>query len=239
MPKTPAEDWADSPWMPPSPHKEAVLERLAKGRCHIEAQGHGKPPLLVHEDGGILELPQARVGSWDLYADETASPPPGGLTKHVDVCGTIDEIEAWLKEDPGGALTDPERLQRLLHHALAMCGRMQRRRQAYRAFAAAVAELAEVLRDLAGPDCSRLDEDARAAGLRAAEADYEGLVCHAEAIRDVANALEQTLRKYRDASTQLAALYEDIRGARDWGDDVRDRLAALRAPKDTPAPSEL
>ena len=96
-----AEEWADSPWMPPSPHREAVLERLAAGRAHIEEQGHGKPPLLVHEDGGILELPKARLGSWDLYAADRVGAPEG-TTKHVDVCGTIDEIEGWLRDNPSG-----------------------------------------------------------------------------------------------------------------------------------------
>jgi len=221
------EQWAESPWMPPSPHKEAVLERLAKGRAHIEEQGHGKPPLLVHEDGGVIELHKARLGSWDLHSEDTAGAPEGS-TKHVDVCGTIDEIEAWLKESPSGATDDPERLEALLKHALYMCGRMQRRWAAYREFAARVAEVAERLQAITGPDCDGLE--AAAQGVREAgrEGDTERTVAHAEAIRDVANASEKTLRQYRDAATELAALYEHARGARDWSKDVGERLAAMR-----------
>jgi hypothetical protein len=220
-----ADEWADSPWMPPSPHKEAVLERLARGRAHIEEQGHGKPPLLVHEDGGIIELHKARLGSWDLYSEDTAEAPEGS-TKHVDVCGTIDEIEAWLKEEPTGAQSDPARLDALLKHALYMSSRMQRRWEAYRAFAAQVAEVAARMRAVAGPNCAELEQHAQEVREAAARGDLEHVVAHAEAIRDVANALEKTLRQYRDAATQLAALYEDIRGARDWSKDVRERLKA-------------
>ncbi|MBM3476396.1 MAG: hypothetical protein FJX75_24245 [Armatimonadetes bacterium] len=225
MPK--ADDWAESPWMPPSPHKEAVLERLAKGRAHIEEQGHAKPPLLVYEDGGVIELHKARLGSWDLYSEDTAGAPEG-CTKHVDVCGTIDEIEAWLKESPSGATDDPGRLEALLKHALHMCGRMQRRWAAYREFAGRVAEVAERLQAITGPDCD--GPEAAAQGVREAgrEGDTERTVAHAEAIRDVANALEKTLRQYRDAATELAALYEHARGARDWSKDVGERLALLR-----------
>jgi len=201
---------------------------LAAGRAHIEQQGHGKPPLLVHEDGGVLELHKARLGSWDLYSEDSADAPEGA-TKHVDVCGTIDEIEAWLKEHPGGAQEDPARLDELLGHALRMCGRMQRRGQAYREFAARVAEVAERLGAIAGPDCSGLEAAGQGVREAAGEGDYEQTVAHAEAIRDVANALEKTLRQYRDAATELAALYEHVRGARDWSKDVEERLEALRA----------
>jgi hypothetical protein len=221
-----ASEWADSRWMPPSPHKEAVLERLARGRVHIEEQGHGKPPLLVHEDGGVIELHKARVGSWDLYSEDTAEAPEGS-TKHVDVCGTVDEIEAWLKEEPDGAQRDPDRLDALLKHALYMSSRMQRRWEAYQAFAAQVAEAATRMGAVAGPDCGGLEHHAHEVRQAAGRGDVEHVVAHAEAIRDVANALEKTLRQYRDAATQLAALYEDIRGARDWSEDVRERLKAV------------
>lgn len=222
------DEWANSPWLPPSPHREAVLERLAAGRAHIEEQGHGKPPLLVHEDGGVIELHKARLGAWDLYSEETADAPEG-CTKHVDVCGTIDEIENWLKNEPEGARTDPTRLDTLLKHALYMCGRMKRRWETYQGFAAQVASVAQELAAVTGPDCAGLEQHAQAVQQAAAAGDYEQVVAHAEAIRDVANALEKTLRRYRDSATQLAALYEEIRGARDWSQDVADRRQALRA----------
>ena len=221
------DDWADSRWMPPSPHREAVLERIAKGRCHIESQGHGKPLLLVHEDGGVLELHKVRVGSWDLQAD--TSDAPETVTRHVDVCATIDEIEAWLKEDPAGAEADPERLDGLLRHALAMCRRMEKRRRAYQVFAQRIDELSREMQEIVGPSVAHLDDEAEAVKAAAhSPGEHEQVTLHAEAIRDVANNLEQTLRKHRDTATELAALYEDIRGARDWSKDVADRLSAIR-----------
>jgi hypothetical protein len=242
MPRKSVDEYADSRWMPPSPHKEAVLEKLAAGRAHLEEQGHGKPPLFVYEDGGVLELHRVRVGGRDMVA---AKPDdlPQGTTKHVDVCGTIDEIEAWLKEDPAGAQTDPERLNELLAHAVYMCRRMERRWQAYQAFAGRVVDLANQMQQIGGPDIGQLEIDAEqaAALARAGEPTtpegYRKVVARVEAIRDVANGLEKTLRQYRDAATALAALYEQVRGARDWSQDVEERLAAIRgAGQDTDDP---
>ena len=47
-------------WLPPSPHREAVLDVLSDGRAHLVERGHRVPPLLVFEDGGAMELPSAR-----------------------------------------------------------------------------------------------------------------------------------------------------------------------------------
>ncbi len=225
------DNWADSRWMPPSPHKEAVLERMAAGRCHIESQGHGKPPLLVHEDGGVLELHKVRKDSRDLHADPDGAPE--NATKHVDVCGTIDEIEKWLKEEPDGAERDPERLQELLQHATGMCRRMERRWQAYQEFASRVAAASVRMSEVTGPSCRQIDANARETSEAAhaeghSEGDYDRLVVSVERIRDVANGLEGTLRGFRDLATELAATYEDIRGARNWDKDVEERLAKLR-----------
>jgi len=236
MSRKPVDDHANSRWMPPSPHREAVLEKLATGRAHLEPQGHGKPPLFVYEDGGVIELHRVRVGGRDMI---TAEPDeiPQGTTKHVDVCGTIDEIEAWLKENPTGAETDPDRLDDLLDHALYMCRRMERRWQAYQEFATRVGGLADQMNQIVGPDASQLEADAaQAAALAKAgkprsPEGHQEVVGRVEAIRDVANNLEATLRKYRDAATALAAFYEDVRGARNWDKDVHDRLEEMRKPK--------
>ena len=230
------DEHADSRWMPPSPHREAVLEKLAAGRAHIEEQGHGKPPLFVYEDGGVIELHRVRVGGRDMVATQPDDLPQG-TTKHVDVCGTIDEIQAWLKEDPAGARTDPERLDELLEHAVYMCRRMARRWQAYRAFASRVADVANQMQQIVGPDTGQLEADAEQAAALAKAGEPtppEGgqkTVARVEAIRDVANGLEKTLRQYRDAATELAALYEQVRGARDWSQDVEERLAMIRRPE--------
>ena len=146
-------------WLPPSPHRERVLELIAKGRAHLEAQGHGKPPLLVYEDGGVLELPLVRVG-YNAVVAESRLEASTRLTKHCDVCGCVDEIEAWLKEDPPGLQADPERLQVLLDDALYMCRRMERRLAAYREYAGRVAAVAARMQAVTGPDLSRLGEDA-------------------------------------------------------------------------------
>jgi hypothetical protein len=237
MSRKSVEEYANNRWLPPSPHREAVLEKLAAGRAHLEEQGHGKPPLFVYEDGGVIELHRVRVGGRDMIAAE-AHELPEGTTKHVDVCGTMDEIEAWLKEDPAGPQNDPERLDRLLDHALYMCRRMERRWEAYREFVSRVSEVAAQMEQIVGPDTSQLETDAeQAAALAKARklTTPEGsqkVVERVEAIRDVANALEKTLRQFRDAATELAAAYEDIRGARNWDKDVEERLEALRAEVD-------
>jgi len=79
-------------WLPPSPHKEEVLKFLERGRAHIEEQGHNVPPLLVFEDGGVMELPLAR------YKDGNFSPTDGTATRqtnYYDICGTINELKMF------------------------------------------------------------------------------------------------------------------------------------------------
>lgn len=234
MSRKSVDDYANNRWLPPSPHREAVLEKLAAGRAHIEEQGHGKPPLFVYEDGGVIELHRVRVGGRDMIAADPHE-LPHGTTKHVDVCGTIDEIEAWLKEDPAGAQNDPDRLDALLAHALYMCRRMERRWEAYREYAARVSDMAAQMEQIVGPDTAQLEADAEHAAALAKTGEpqtaegHRQVVGRMETIRDVANALEKTLRQCRDAATELAAAYEDIRGARNWDKDVEERLEALRA----------
>ena len=50
----------DERWLPPSPHREKLLEKIALGRAHIEETGHNQPPLVYFEDGGMMELPRVR-----------------------------------------------------------------------------------------------------------------------------------------------------------------------------------
>jgi len=110
---------------------------------------------------------------------------------------------------------------------------MERRWRAYQQFAARVAQVSAEMHAVVGPDCGHLDQEAAQVKAHAhaeghSAQDGEQVVAHAEAIRDVANNLEGTLRKCRDAATQLAALYEGIRGARNWDKDVEERLASIR-----------
>jgi len=231
-----AEDAAEANrWLPPSPHRERVLALIAAGRAHIEGQGHGRPPLLVHEDGGVLELPLVRIESNGVVAE---SKPDGvtRLTKHSDVCGCTDEIEAWLKDDPAGLERDPERLNVLLADATYMCRRMGGRLDAYREWTEQVAAVVEQMHDIARPDAGGVDDDAdglrqqAAAGAATRAEGKEEMVARAEAIRELANGLERTLRRYREAATELGALFQLIQGARNWDGDVAERLSALRGP---------
>jgi len=222
-----------SRWLPPSPHREKVLQLVALGRAHLEEQGHGKPPLLVHEDGGVFELPHVRIGGRGVIAESRLDAAPR-LTRHGDVCGYIDEIQGWVKEDPAGLQTDPERLDVLLGDALYMCRRMEGRLRAYGEFAARAAVLVAQMQEITGPETSGLDREAEelrrqaAAGAAMTPAGAKEITARAEAVRDVANQLEQALRRFRDAATAVGALYEHIRGARNWEADVQARLETLR-----------
>jgi hypothetical protein len=108
-------DCADSRWMPPSPHREAILDVLRRGRAHIEERGHDLSPLFVYEDGGAMELSLLRVVDGTLMAVADAALPETS-TKHVDVCGTIDELKRLWEQQPELADTDAARLHELLAH---------------------------------------------------------------------------------------------------------------------------
>lgn len=118
------EDYADSRWMPPSPHQEAILEILRRGRAHLEDRGHDLSPLLVYEDGGAMELHLMRLVDGKLVAVAGAALPET-TTKHVDVCGTIDELKRLWEEQPELVDSNPEQLQALLDHALQMVRRIE------------------------------------------------------------------------------------------------------------------
>ena len=47
-------------WLPPSPHREEILKAVESGAAYIKERGHNIPPLLVFEDGGVIELPKVR-----------------------------------------------------------------------------------------------------------------------------------------------------------------------------------
>lgn len=206
-------------WLPPSPHREAVLKFVEKGRAHIQERGHNVPPLLVFEDGGVMELPLAR------YIDGNFSPAEGTATRQTnfyDVCGTIDEFKKLLEENPELPQSHPARLFELIDDACYMLSRMQRRRAKYREFAAAVGSISERLSRVGGPETEdayqkadelrkflRNDPEKVAEKLR----DTHEL---AEGIRDVANRMEKSLYAYRDLSKELGELYAQIKGSRKW-----------------------
>ena len=213
-------DGIENRWLPPSPHKEEVLKFVRRGRAHIEERGHNIPPLLVFEDGGVMELPLAR------FKDGNFSPAEGTATRqttYYDVCGTIDELERLLKEDPEIAQTNHEHLLKLIDDACYMLSRMERRRGNYKDFAEAVKSLSKRLSQVTGPDTAdafekadRLKEIIRN-DPESISRELQSIFEMAEGIRAVANRMEkEVLYAYRDLAIELGKLYAEIKGSRKW-----------------------
>lgn len=47
-------------WLPPSPHREQILDYLKKGRAHLLPSEEGDLPLVQFEDGGVIALSAVR-----------------------------------------------------------------------------------------------------------------------------------------------------------------------------------
>ena len=215
---------SENRWLPPSPHKEAILKKIAGGQAHIEERGHNIPSLLVFEDGGVIELHRVRYemtrrGMQLVATDETSS---GGQTKHNDVCGSVDELKGVIREESELSEAHLEHLNRLLDDVCYMVSRMHRRRESYQEFAAAITALAKSMKEIAEPETEHVP--AKADEIRAllrnlsetATSERDQIDASAEAIRDVANGLESSLTAYRKAAVQIGALFEEIRGGRNW-----------------------
>ena len=218
------EDIYNNRWLPPSPHKEAVIEFVEKGRAHIEERGHNVPPLLICEDGGALELHKVRYVNGIFIATEGYE---AKMTKYTDVCGTIDELKKLLKDE--STQSDLSVLTELIENAEYMVQRMQRRLDKYKEFSDEVENLFNSMRKISEPDASIAKEksDQIRTFIRDNPPDVISRACDstekleflfslAEEIRDVANKLEQSLHAYRDAAIKLGALYTEIKGARNW-----------------------
>jgi len=209
-------------WLPPSPHVEKVIEAVQNGSAHIEKRGHHESPLLVFEDGGVIELPKARHeptyrGLQIVSADEGAKP---GQTKYRDVCGSVDYLKDVLRDNPELVKTDPDRLHRILDDALYMIERMYKRKEEYKQF---VSEVAAVCAEPPeGPDPAKASQAAdKLRDLLHDEsldvsASLERLDSLAEDVRDVASRQEHCLAEYKKLAVQIYALYLDIKGARNW-----------------------
>lgn len=204
-------------WFPPSPHKEAVLEFLNKGRAHIEERGHNMPPLLVFEDGGVMELPRVRYKDGQFFPDESS--PVSRQTNYNDVCGTINEFKNILENQP----EKTERLFELLDDVCYLLSRMQRRRENYKQAVEAVGSVYERLKEIKGPDV--IDAYQKAEELKSfisakpsqIKEKLDELFTLAEGIRDVANHMEQeALYPYRDLFIELGKIYFQIKGSRAW-----------------------
>jgi len=211
----------DNRWLPPSPHKEEVLKFLERGRAHLEERGHNTAPLLVFEDGGVMELPLARYEDGGFSpADETVA---SRQTNYNDVCGSIDELRKLLAEKPEMIQSDPERLFELMDDACYMLSRMQRRREKYDEFRAAVNSVSERLNQIVGPETEIAYQKAdEFRGLLRENPEKVAGKLHnlnelVEGVRDVANRMEkEVLYAYRDLAKELGELYAQIRGSRKW-----------------------
>ena len=210
-------------WLPPSPHREAVLDTLRRGRAHVEERGHNVPPLLVFQDGGVLELPRARwKGKGDGFYQDASEGAATRQTKHCDICGTLDELKQLLADNSELAETEPDRLLKLVDDVEYMLSRLVKRRQDYESFvesaAAAVAKAKGVqLPDVPGAHghAAKLRK-AIEAGTDDVRKRINELHDHAERFRDVANASEGVVRDHREAAVAIGRAFEAVRGGRNW-----------------------
>jgi hypothetical protein len=208
-------------WFPPSPHKEAVMDFLNRGRAYIEERGHNIPPLLVFEDGGVMELPKARYKDGNFSPDESS--PVSRQTNYSDVCGNIDEFKNLLQTQPQLAESDPSRLFELIDDVCYLLSRMQNRREVYKASVDSVALVLERMQQVAGPNTN--DAYQKADILKEFLKENPNQVTEkldelfelAEGMRDVANRMEQeVLYQFRDLFIEFGEIYYQVRGSRVW-----------------------
>lgn len=214
-------DKIENRWFPPSPHKEAVLNFLKNGRAHIEERGHGLPPLLVFEDGGVMELPRARYKDGNFSPDDSS--PVSRQTNYCDVCGTIDEFKRLLKDEPEIVKRNPSRLFELIDDIFYLLSRMQRRREVYKEAVEVIETLVEKMKQVEGPDTEeayqrgKILKDLLKNTPEKASQNLEYLYEVVEGIRDVANRMEkEVLYPYRDLFIELGEIYNQVKGSREW-----------------------
>ena len=209
-------------WLPPSPHVEKVIEAVRKGAAHIEKRGHHEAPLVMFEDGGVIELPKARYedtyrGMQLVSCDDAAAE---GVTRFRDVCGCVDHIKGILRDNPAAVEADPHVFDQFLDHALYMIDRMCKREGVYRQFAADVITA-----------CTQLPQAPSPAMASNAADEIRNLLHHhpedavkhtdllnqlAEDVRYVASNQEKCLREYKELAMKIDSLYKEIKGARNW-----------------------
>jgi len=228
-----AQKWAK--WPPPSPHREAIIDFVARGRASIVQSAPDQPPLLMFEDGGSMELSKVRCGEKEpfYHADrpEKRVRADYRATQYSDVCGTINELKRIIAEEPERTAQEPEYLQSLIDDARYMIGRMYLRQGEYNEFADRLAalrrEMAEVPIQDRAPADSGPDEIERA--LRAnpgcAATEKDRLDELAEQVRAVANGQEGRLREHKAVALDVYRAYLDIKGARDWSKEEAETEA--------------
>lgn len=213
----------ESRWMPPSPHREKIIEEIANGAAHIVERGHGVPPLLVFEDGGMIELPRVRLRSTRRGMQLTASDEPAsrGETRFYDVCGTVDEILGQVLDKRE---LDPGEMSALVGDISYMLDRMARRGAQYAAFFSEIRKITDALEALERPAFASAPVrlDALRSFLAAGDGrslDAEAVTERAEYVRELAQEAEDYLAECRRAAMHIGALFDGIRGGRSWEPD--------------------
>ncbi len=208
-------------WLPPSPHVEKVVEMVQNDRAYIQRRGHNEPPLLMCEDGGVIELPKVRYeetyrGMQVVSADDAGE----GVTRFTDVCGCVDHIKGVLQDDPESAQANPHIFDQLLDHALYMIDRMYKREAEYAQFAAEVITACTKLPHAPDPAMATNAASEIKHLLHSHPQDAakytELLNSLAEDVRYVASYQEECLREYKELALKLHGLYERVKGARRW-----------------------
>jgi hypothetical protein len=151
-------------------------------------------------------------------------------SRFSDVCGTIDELQRLLHEEPD---TPYGTLDALVADALAMEARMEERLGEYERFREQLLAIADDLRALGGS--RRPEALAEAPRLRAAlerwrdltEPERAEAVARAERVRGVAQDFENKLYKYKELALELERAYRAVKGDRSW---VLDEGEAVSLP---------
>ncbi|MCY4108456.1 MAG: hypothetical protein OXG11_05440 [Chloroflexi bacterium] len=213
-------------WMPPSPHRERIVEELETGRLTLRERGHGLPPVVVHEDGGHIDLPDIRWNGtrWKLADKPSAR---GRQTAYSDVCGCSFEVVDILKDAEALSEREVARIRELERDVDYMVGRMDGRLQKYSDFAASLESIAKKIGEIARPDPRDVREcfDEAAKLLVAGPIDSgsnDALADLTERARLVAQAQEDTMKEKKVLAIQALLAFEALRGARNWDEEIEE-----------------
>ena len=220
-------------WMPPSPHRERIIEELETGRLTLRERGHGLPPVVVHEDGGHIDLPDIRWNGsrWKLAETPLAG---GRQTAYSDVCGCSFEAADIIKEADALSDHDVERIRELERDVDYMVARMDGRLQKYADFAASLESIAKKIGEIARPDPGDVGDYFEEASklLRTGPLDSdsrETLTDLTERARLVAQAQEDTMKEKKVLAIQALLAFEALRGARNWDEAIEEVSSADRS----------
>jgi hypothetical protein len=161
-------------------------------------------------------------------SDSTGASMAPRQTRFSDVCGTIDEVKRMLHEEAEAGAAQANVFASLIDDALFMEARMEVRLRQYEHFREQVAAITAQMQALG--NSRRQEAMAVAPSLKAQRRTELPLsvderaeaVSRAEAIRAVAQHLEDTLSRYKALSLELAQAYREIQGRRSWVLDGED-----------------